>query len=54
MEILARLMSNGWATRPPVITEIFVLSEDKIVPKRVAFSGSASYTKIVHSAFREH
>jgi len=36
IEILARLMRRGWATRFPVNPEMFVLSEERIVPRRVA------------------
>jgi hypothetical protein len=34
--MLAKLMRRGWASRPPVIAEIFVLSEDKMTPRTVA------------------
>lgn len=39
------LMSNGWAVRPPVITEIVVLSQDIIVPMIVAPGGSVCYSE---------
>ncbi len=41
MEILARLISKGWAAQFPVMAEIVVLSEAMIVPKSVPFRGSA-------------
>ena len=40
MTMSARLIRRGWATQFLVIAEIFVLSEDIMVPKRVAPSGS--------------
>lgn len=36
---------TGWAVRSPVITEILVLSEEMIVLRSVAPSGSLSYGK---------
>jgi hypothetical protein len=43
IDMLARLMRSGWALLPPVIAEIFVLSDDKTTPKRVAPGASFSY-----------
>jgi hypothetical protein len=43
---LARLISRGWAIRSPVMTEIFVLSEDRTVPSRVAPTGIFVYQVI--------
>jgi len=37
--MFAREIRRGWATRFPVITEMVVLSEDSIVPKRAAPAG---------------
>lgn len=41
MRIFARLIRSGCAMRSPVKVEIFVLSEDSIVPSNVAPWGSA-------------
>ena len=38
--ILVSEIRKGWATRPPVIAEIFVLSDKRIVPRSVAPSGN--------------
>ena len=43
--IFARLIRTGWAVRSPVITEMLVLSEERITPRSVAPSGSISYGK---------
>jgi len=45
MCILVRLMSRGCATLSPVIMEILVLSDDKIVPRSVAPLGRADCLK---------
>jgi hypothetical protein len=45
MCILARLMRRGCATLSPVIIEILVLSDDKIVPRSVAPLGRADCLK---------
>ena len=44
--MLVRLSSNGWAMWLPDMTKIFVLSDDKMLPNRVAPSGSLLYNKI--------
>jgi hypothetical protein len=41
IEMLAKLIRRGCAERPPVIAEIFVLSEDKTTPRIVAPGPSA-------------
>ena len=41
--IFARLRSTRWATRSPVMTEIFVLSDERMTPRRVAPSGRIDY-----------
>ena len=40
--MFARLRRTGWAVRSPVMTEILVLSEERIMPRSVAPSGSIS------------
>jgi hypothetical protein len=40
IDMFARLTKRGCATLSPVSAEIFVLSEDNIVPRRVAPLGS--------------
>jgi hypothetical protein len=40
--MFARLRRTGWAVRSPVITEMLVLSEERITPRRVAPSGRIS------------
>jgi len=55
VSILARLSSNGWAMRLPDMTEIFVLSDDKMTPNKVAPSGSLLYNKVSDTArYTEH
>jgi len=39
--MLARLMRTGWAMRLPVMTEMFVLSNERMTPKTVVPVGSA-------------
>ena len=34
--MFARPIRSGWVTRPPLSMVIFVLSEERIVPRRVA------------------
>ena len=41
--MFARLINSGWATQSPVRTEILVLSEESIVPNRVALAGICDY-----------
>lgn len=41
--IFAKLMRRGCATRFPVITDMFVLSDDRIVPRRVAPCGRLAW-----------
>jgi hypothetical protein len=38
--MFARLISNGWATQFPVIAEMLVLSDDRMIPRSVAPSGN--------------
>jgi hypothetical protein len=45
--MLAKLIRRGCAARPPVIAEIFVLSEDKITPRTVAPGPSCVYEKVI-------
>jgi hypothetical protein len=44
--MLAKLIRRGWAVRPPVIADIFVLSEDNITPRSVAPGPSCVCKKI--------
>ena len=43
MRRFARLIRSGCATRPPVIEERLVLSDESITPRSVAPSGSWAY-----------
>lgn len=47
--MFARDINNGWATRSPFMTDMFVLSEVRIVPRSVAPAGSVSYTILVRT-----
>ena len=44
--MFAKLIRRGWATLPPHKVVMFVLSEDRIVPRRVAPLGSCNYTGV--------
>jgi hypothetical protein len=46
MPMLARLIRRGCATLSPVMVDIFVLSDDKMVPRSVAPLGRADCPKI--------
>ena len=41
--MFARLRRTGWAVRSPVMTEMLVLSDERMVPSSVAPAGSVSY-----------
>ena len=44
--MFAKLIRRGWVTLPPHKVVMFVLSEDNIVPRRVAPLGSCDYTDV--------
>jgi len=43
MRMFARLRRTGWATLSPVMTEIFVLSDERVTPMSVAPSGRSDF-----------
>ena len=44
--MFAKLIRRGWATLPLHKVVMFILSEDNIVPRRVAPLGSCDYTDV--------